>query len=344
MKILVTGGAGYIGSHTYLKLREAGHEPIIFDDFSNSSHEVIGRLQTLFQKRPTVIEGDIRDRAALEAAIRTHKCEAVIHFAGAKAVGESMANPLKYYSINVAGSQSLLEAMNNCGVKKLIFSSSATVYGEPEVLPIPEDHGLCTASVYGETKLMVENMLRALYSADPEWSIVILRYFNPVGAHASGLIGEDPSDIPNNLMPYVSQVAVGRREKLHIFGGDYDTHDGTGVRDFIHVVDLAAGHVAALKLLKQSQCTPINLGTGNGVSVLDMVHAFEGVIGREIPHVIVERRGGDVASSYADPSRAQELLGWKATYNVLDMCRDAWKWQSLNPMGYRDTEEEKRIA
>lgn len=344
MRILVTGGAGYIGSHTYLQLREAGHEPIIFDNFSNSSHEVIARLQTLFQKRPTVIEGDIRDREALEKAIRDYNCEAVIHFAGAKAVGESMSNPLKYYSINVAGSQSLLEAMDNCGVKKLIFSSSATVYGEPEVLPIPEDHELSTASVYGETKLMVENMLRALQTADPEWSIVILRYFNPVGAHASGLIGEDPSDIPNNLMPYVSQVAVGRRDKLQVFGGDYNTHDGTGVRDFIHVVDLAAGHVAALKLLHSPQCTPINLGTGNGVSVLDMVHAFEDTIGREIPHEVVQRREGDVASSYADASRAKELLGWKAAHDVIDMCRDTWKWQSLNPMGYRNPDEEKRIA
>lgn len=344
MRILVTGGAGYIGSHTYLQLREAGHEPVIFDNFSNASHEVIARLETLFQQKPIVVEGDIRDRDALEATIRQYQCEAVIHFAGAKAVGESMSNPLKYFSINVAGSQSLLEAMDNCGVKKLIFSSSATVYGEPEILPIPEDHGLSTASVYGETKLIVENMLRALQAADQQWSIVILRYFNPVGAHASGMIGEDPSDIPNNLMPYVSQVAVGRREKLHVFGGDYDTHDGTGVRDFIHVVDLAAGHVAALKLLETPQCTPINLGTGNGISVLDMVHAFEDVIGREIPHEITQRREGDVASSFADPSRAEALLGWKASRDVLDMCRDTWRWQSLNPMGYREAEEEKRIA
>jgi len=334
MRILVTGGAGYIGSHTYIKLLEAGHEPVIFDNFSNSFRQVISRLEQLFQRRPTVVEGDIRDGGSVQAALRAHNCEAVIHFAGAKAVGESMSDPLKYYSVNVTGTQSLLEAMSLVGVKNIIFSSSATVYGEPEVLPIPENHPLSTSSVYGETKLVAENLLRSLHRADPKWSICILRYFNPVGAHPSGLIGEDPRDIPNNLMPFVSQTAVGRRPKVMVFGNDYDTPDGTGVRDYIHVDDLATGHVAALRLLNSRQCMAVNLGTGRGISVLEMIDAFGKTTGRSVPHEVTGRREGDVASSFADASRARHLLGWTATRNVDDMCRDTWKWQSLNPMGY----------
>jgi len=336
MKILVAGGAGYIGSHTYLALREAGHRPVVFDNFSNASPRVLSRLGQLFQETVTCVEGDIRDVTALEKTITKHGCEAVIHFAGYKAVGESMAEPLKYYAVNVGGTERLLTAMTNTGVKKLIFSSSATVYGDPQQLPIPEDHPLSTASVYGHTKLVVENMLRALYEADPQWAITILRYFNPVGAHPSGLIGEDPSDIPNNLMPYISQVAVGRRPHLTVFGDDYRTPDGTGVRDYIHVCDLAEGHVAALQLLDEPQCTAVNLGTGQGYSVLDMVRAFEAASGRPIPYRIDERRAGDIATCYADPSRAKTLMGWTAERDLADICADAWRWQSRNPMGYLD--------
>ncbi|MFX3680428.1 MAG: UDP-glucose 4-epimerase GalE [Hyphomicrobiales bacterium] len=336
MKILVTGGAGYIGSHTFLALREAGHRPVIFDNFSNSSPRVLDRLGQLFQETATCVEGDIRDVPALEKTIAEHGCEAVIHFAGYKAVGESMAEPLKYYEVNVGGTERLLTAMRNTGVKKLIFSSSATVYGDPQQLPIPEDHPLSTASVYGHTKLVVENMLRALYDADRQWAITILRYFNPVGAHPSGLIGEDPADVPNNLMPYISQVAVGRRPHLSVFGDDYPTPDGTGVRDYIHVCDLAEGHVAALQMLEEPQCTAVNLGTGQGYSVLDMVRAFEAASGRPIPYKIAERRAGDIAACYADPSRARALMGWTAQRDLTDMCADAWHWQSRNPMGYLD--------
>lgn len=336
MKILVTGGAGYIGSHTYIALREAGHEPVIFDDFSNASPRVLDRLARLFQARPICIEGDIRDKDGLQRAITDHQCEAVIHFAGLKAVGESMAEPLKYYEINVGGTERLLSAMGAAGIRKLIFSSSATVYGEPRQLPITEDHPLSSNSVYGHTKLMIEDMLRALHASDPQWAIAILRYFNPAGAHGSALIGEDPTDIPNNLMPYISQVAVGRRPHLTIFGNDYPTPDGTGVRDYIHVCDLADGHVAALSLLDQSQCTALNLGTGQGYSVLDMVAAFEAASGRPIPYEIAARRPGDIASCYADPSRAEALIGWTARRDLADMCGDAWRWQSQNPMGYTE--------
>ena len=332
--ILVAGGAGYIGSHTFVELREAGYTPIILDNFSNSSPSVLDRLTMLFQEAPKLINGDIRDTGTIERALTENNCDAVIHFAGYKAVGESMTNPLKYYEVNVGGSERLLKAMANVGVKKLIFSSSATVYGDPQQLPIPEDHPLSTASVYGQTKLMVEEMLRALYASDPEWSICILRYFNPVGAHLSGLIGEDPSDIPNNLMPYISQTAIGRRDALSVFGNDYDTPDGTGVRDYIHVVDLAKGHVAALNLMLQPQCTPINLGTGNGVSVLEMVKAFEAASGQKVPYKIVGRRPGDIATCYANAARANDLIGWKAHKSLEDMCVDTWRWQSQNPHGY----------
>jgi len=339
MKILVTGGAGYIGSHTYLALREAGHEPVIFDNFSNASPRVIDRLERLFQSRPICIEGDIRDKDRLERAISDNHCRAVIHFAGLKSVGESMAEPLKYYEINVGGTERLLSAMRTTGIRKLIFSSSATVYGEPQELPIPEDHPLSSASVYGQTKLMIEEMLRAVYASDPDWAIAILRYFNPVGAHASAMIGEDPADIPNNLMPYISQVAVGRRPHLTVFGNDYPTPDGTGVRDYIHVCDLADGHVAALSLLDQPQCTALNLGTGQGYSVLDMITAFEAASGRQIPYRIADRRAGDIASCYADPSRAQALMGWAAKRDLAAMCGDAWRWQSQNPLGYASEQD-----
>ncbi len=335
--ILVTGGAGYIGSHTYVELKEAGYTPVILDNFSNASRGVIDRLNTLFQDKPLVVDGDIRDTSIVEKALVEYQCDAVIHFAGFKAVGESMAKPLKYFEVNVGGSERLLSAMKNVGLKKIIFSSSATVYGDPQELPIPEAHPLSSASVYGQTKLMVEEMLRAVYAADREWSICILRYFNPVGAHLSGLIGEDPTGIPNNLMPFISQTAVGRRDKLSVFGNDYDTPDGTGVRDYIHVVDLAKGHVAALDLMATPHCTPINLGTGNGISVIEMIEAFEAASGKTVPYEIVERRPGDVAACYADATRARELMSWKAERTVNDMCTDTWRWQSQNPEGYSGT-------
>lgn len=336
MRILVTGGAGYIGSHTWVALREAGHAPVIVDNFANASPRVLSRLGQLFQDEPVCIAGDIRNSALIEQVIEEYRCEAVIHFAGCKAVGESMAEPLRYFEVNVGGTERLLSAMARTGVRKLIFSSSATVYGDPRTLPIPEDHPLSAANVYGQTKLVVEQMLRALHRAEPGWAIAILRYFNPVGAHPSGLIGEDPSGTPGNLMPYVSQVAVGRRPHLRVFGNDYPTPDGTGVRDYIHVCDLAEGHVAALSLLDTPQCTPINLGSGQGHSVLDIVAAFEKASGRPVPHEIVARRPGDIAACYADPARARALMGWRARHSLADMCADAWRWQSRNPVGYLD--------
>lgn len=336
LRVLLTGGAGYIGSHTYIALKEAGHEPLIFDSFVNASRIVIARLGALFQQAPTVIEADIRDNAALAACFDTHKPDAVIHFAGAKAVGESVENPLKYYDNNVHGSQVLLSAMGDAGIKKIVFSSSATVYGVPQKLPLTEDHPLSSTNPYGHTKLVVEDMLRALYGADPAWSISILRYFNPVGAHSSGHIGEDPKGIPNNLMPYIAQVAVGRRPHLNVFGNDYETPDGTGVRDYIHVADLAAGHLAALNLLSAPQCQAINLGTGQGYSVLELADAFAGASGRDIPRVIQPRRSGDVAACYADPRLAKDLLGWQAMRGLDEMCMDSWRWQSQNPNGFED--------
>ncbi|MBO6816367.1 MAG: UDP-glucose 4-epimerase GalE [Rhizobiaceae bacterium] len=334
MKILVTGGAGYIGSHTFVELVREGHEPVIFDNFSNASREILPRLEQLTGKTPVMIEGDIRDTVLLSRTLSQQGAEAVIHFAGAKAVGESMKDPLKYYSNNVTGTQSLLEAMQENGVRKIVFSSSATVYGDPEQLPIPETHPLSTANTYGETKLVIENMLRAVSSSGPGWSVILLRYFNPVGAHETGLIGESPDGIPNNLMPYICQVAVGRRDKLQVYGNDYDTPDGTGVRDYIHVKDLAAGHVAAINRIEAPQCTAINLGTGRGTSVLEMVAAFSEAAGKPIPYEIMGRREGDVASCYADPGLAREYLGWEARFGIGEMCRDAWNWQSRNPMGY----------
>jgi UDP-glucose 4-epimerase len=328
-KILVTGGTGYIGSHTALKLIEAGYEVVILDNLSNSKISVIDRIEKITNKRPLFIEGDIRDKSLLEKLFSDHRIDAVIHFAGLKAVGESVEEPLKYYENNVGGSISLLEAMKEANVKNIIFSSSATVYGEPEELPIKEDHPLNPTNPYGETKLAVENLLRDLYSSSPHWKIFILRYFNPVGAHQSGLIGEDPNGIPNNLFPYVAKVAAGDIEKLKVFGDDYDTKDGTGVRDYIHVIDLAGAHLKALEKLSESKCEVINLGTGQGYSVLEIVKVFEKLSNRTINLSITDRRKGDIASCFADPTKAKVFLNWVALNNIDQMCRDSLLWKSI---------------
>jgi UDP-glucose 4-epimerase len=333
--ILVTGGAGYIGSHTCVELLNAGQEVLVFDNFSNSHPESLKRVEAITGRKIQLVEGDIRDQAALEEALRRFGCTSVIHFAGLKAVGESVEKPLEYYDNNVIGTHRLLQAMGNCGVKRLVFSSSATVYGEPQRLPLTEDHPLSATNPYGRTKLIIEDMLRDLHRSDPSWQIGILRYFNPVGAHASGLIGEDPQGIPNNLMPFVAQVAVGRREQLKVWGCDYPTPDGTGVRDYIHVVDLAIGHLKALARLREPQCFEVNLGTGTGYSVLDVVKAFEQACGRPVPYELAPRRPGDVAACYADPAFAAELLGWRAERGIEAMCVDAWRWQNGNPNGFR---------
>ena len=333
--ILVTGGAGYIGSHTCVELLQAGHDVTVFDNFCNSQPEALHRVERITGRKLAVIRADIRDRAALEQALRESAATAVIHFAGLKAVGESVAQPLEYYDNNVHGSLCLLQAMQACGVRALVFSSSATVYGEPQRLPLREDHPLSATNPYGATKLVVEDMLRDLHASDPTWRIAILRYFNPVGAHASGLIGEDPQGVPNNLLPFVAQVAVGRHAQVNVWGNDYPTPDGTGVRDYIHVVDLALGHVKALeRLQRHAECRAINLGTGTGYSVLDMLRAFEQASGRPVPYRIAARRAGDVAACWADPALARELLGWRAERDLQAMCRDAWRWQSRNPDGY----------
>ncbi|MGB4062943.1 MAG: UDP-glucose 4-epimerase GalE [Azonexus sp.] len=333
--IFVTGGAGYIGSHTCVELIQSGQEVVVFDNFSNSHPESLKRVEAITGKKIHCVEGDIRDQAAVAAALRQFDCQAVIHFAGLKAVGESVEKPLEYYDNNVIGTHRLLSAMGECGVKTLVFSSSATVYGEPQRLPLTEDHPLSATNPYGRTKLVIEDMLRDLYRSDPTWRIGILRYFNPVGAHESGLIGEDPQGIPNNLMPFVAQVAVGRREQLKVWGNDYLTPDGTGVRDYIHVVDLALGHLKALERLNEAQCFEVNLGTGTGYSVLDVVKAFEKASGRPVPYELAPRRSGDVASCYAAPAFAAELLNWRAERNMDAMCIDAWRWQSNNPNGFR---------
>lgn len=337
--ILVTGGAGYIGSHTCVELLQAGYGITVFDNFSNSHPESLERVQRITGKPLRLIQGDIRDRTALVTALRESGAQAVIHFAGLKAVGESVQQPLSYYDNNVIGSLRLLEAMGICGIKTLVFSSSATVYGDPQRLPLTEDHSLSATNPYGQTKLTVEHMLRDLQRSDTSWRIGILRYFNPVGAHASGLIGEDPQGTPNNLMPFVAQVAVGLRPHLNIFGDDYPTADGTGVRDYIHVIDLAIGHLKALEALGRwtspGECLTVNLGTGTGYSVLDIVRAFEQASGKSVAYKIAPRRPGDVAACYADPDRATAMLGWRAERNLADMCADAWRWQSLNPQGYR---------
>ena len=328
MHILVTGGSGFIGTQTCVSLIAAGHDVTIIDDLSNSRPEIVDRIEEIAGKRPAFVEGDVRDRALLGQIFKTRKVDAVIHFAGLKAVGESVAQPLRYYDCNVGGAITLCEAMAEAGVKSLIFSSSATVYGDPASVPIREDFPRSTTNPYGASKLMIEDILADVVKADPEWRIARLRYFNPVGAHESGLIGEAPNGIPNNLMPYVAQVATGQREKLSVFGSDYPTPDGTGVRDYIHVVDLAEGHVAALNYLtREKGLLTVNLGTGCGYSVLDMVRAFEKASGRPIPYALVARRPGDVAACYADPALATKLLGWQAKRGIDDMCRDAWRWQ-----------------
>ncbi|RPE72714.1 UDP-galactose 4-epimerase [Tibeticola sediminis] len=334
MNILVTGGAGYIGSHTCLQLLEKGHDVVVYDNFSNSHPEALKRVERLAGRTLTVVRADIRDEAAVEHALRTHGCTAVIHFAGLKAVGESVQKPLEYYDHNFIGTHRLLRAMRSCGVHTIVFSSSATVYGEPQRLPLTEDHPLSATNPYGRTKLFIEEMLRDLYRAEPHWRIAILRYFNPVGAHESGLIGEDPQGTPNNLMPYVAQVAIGRRDHLNVWGNDYPTPDGTGVRDYIHVVDLARGHLAALERLDTPKVLTVNLGTGRGYSVLEVVRAFERASGRPVPYVIQPRRPGDVAACYADPTQAREQLGWQAEHDLGRMCADAWRWQQQNPEGY----------
>lgn len=336
--ILVTGGAGYIGSHICVELLHVGYDVTVFDNFCNSHPESLKRVQRITGKQLRVIRGDVRDQVALVTALRESGAQAVIHFAGLKAVGESVQQPLAYYDNNVVGSLRLLEAMGICGVKTLVFSSSATVYGNPQRLPLTEDHPLSATNPYGQTKLTVEHILRDVQRSDASWRIGILRYFNPVGAHQSGLIGEDPQGTPNNLMPFVAQVAVGRRPHLNVFGEDYPTPDGTGVRDYIHVVDLAIGHLKALEALgrgqHQTECLTVNLGTGTGYSVLQIVRAFEETSGKPVTYKIAPRRPGDIAACYADPSKAAALLGWQAKRSLTDMCADTWKWQSLNPHGY----------
>ena len=337
MRILVTGGTGYIGSHTCISLLEAGYEPVLVDNLSNSKMAVLDRLAQITGRELTFHEGNILDQSLMEKILADEKIEAVIHFAGLKAVGESVSIPVAYYENNVAGTVSLLKAMDKTGVRCIVFSSSATVYGDPDQLPIPETAPLSATNPYGRTKLFIEEMLRDLAAADPRWSIVLLRYFNPVGAHPSGLIGEDPQGIPNNLMPFVAQVAVGRREKVSVFGSDYPTPDGTGVRDYIHVVDLAEGHVAALKAhARETGLFTYNLGTGNGSSVLEVIEAFAQASGKRVAYELTDRRPGDVAACYADPTLAQEELDWKATRNLAAMSADAWRWQSGNPNGFEE--------
>jgi UDP-glucose 4-epimerase len=335
MKILVTGGAGYIGSHTCVELLGAGHDVVVVDNLCNSKPLALERVQALAGRSLRFVEADLRDRAALDQLFSSCAFDAVIHFAGLKAVGESTEHPLDYHDNNVGGTLALCQAMAAAGVKVIVFSSSATVYGDPASVPIREGARLSVANPYGRSKLIIEDILRDLHQADPSWCIALLRYFNPVGAHPSGQIGEDPSGIPNNLMPYVTQVAIGRLPELRVFGGDWPTPDGTGVRDYIHVVDLARGHLAALDYLgREPSLLTCNLGTGRGYSVLDVVHAFERVCGRALPYKIVGRRPGDIASCYADPSLARERLGWQAERDLDAMVNDAWTWQRENPNGF----------
>ena len=338
MDILVTGGAGYIGSHTCVQLLERGYNVIVIDNLVNSSEKSLERVRDITGKNVTFYENDVRDRAVLDKIFEKHDINAVIHFAGLKAIGESVIMPLEYYDNNLFSTVTLCEAMRDHNVKNIVFSSSATVYWSGNDMPLKESSvtGMCT-NPYGWTKYMSEQILRDSVNAYDGWSVTLLRYFNPIGAHPSGLIGEDPRGIPNNLMPYISQVAVGRRDHLNVFGNDYNTHDGTGVRDYIHVVDLAEGHVAAIDYMQNHKGENVfNLGTGVGYSVLDMVSTFERVTGQHIPYEIAERRPGDVATVYADPDKSAEQLGWKAKYNLEDMCRDTWNWQSKNPMGFAD--------
>lgn len=329
MKILLTGGAGFIGSHTIVELNNAGYEVVVVDNFVNSKKESLERVAQIIGKQVSYYKADIRDREALEAVFSEHQFDAVIHFAGLKAVGESVAKPLEYYENNMSGTFVLLDVMRTHGCKNIIFSSSATVYGDPAIIPITEEcpKGQCT-NPYGQTKSMLEEVLKDVQRADTEWNVVLLRYFNPIGAHASGLIGENPNGIPNNLMPYITQTAIGIRKELGVFGNDYDTPDGTGVRDYIHVVDLALGHVAALKAIERKCGLAVyNLGTGHGYSVLDVVKAFEKANGLHVPYKIMPRRPGDIATCYCDPSKAKQELGWEAKYGIEDMCRDSWRFQ-----------------
>lgn len=337
MAVLVCGGAGYIGSHTCIELLAAGYDIIVADNFSNSCPEAVERTRELAGKDFPLVEIDLCDAEKTDALFAAHpEIDSVIHFAGYKAVGESVAKPLEYYDNNLTSTFVLLKAMRKYGVKNFVFSSSATVYGDPHTVPITEDFPLSTTNPYGSTKLMIEMILKDLYKAQPEMNIAILRYFNPIGAHKSGRIGEDPAGIPNNLVPYIAQVAVGKLEHVNVFGNDYNTPDGTGVRDYIHVVDLAAGHVAAIKKLEQKPgLVVVNLGTGNGYSVLDVIKAYEKACDKTLPYVVGPRRPGDIAACYADPKKAREELGWEAKYGIEEMCADSWNWQSHNPNGYR---------
>lgn len=339
MKILVTGGAGYIGSHTVVELQNSGHDVVVVDNLSNSSEESLKRVEQITGKPVAFIKLDVADKAALTKVFEDHTIDAVMHFAGLKSVAESVAKPLSYYLNNIHSTLSLCEVMEDKGVKKLIFSSSATVYGTPEELPLKESSrvGIGITNPYGQTKFIIEQILKDLTIADPEWQVTTLRYFNPIGAHESGLIGEDPNGIPNNLMPYIAQVAVGKLDKLRVFGDDYDTPDGTGVRDYIHVVDLAKGHLAALEHLgKSGELAVFNLGTGHGTSVLEALHAFEMAAGKEIPYEVVPRRPGDIAECYADATKAGNELGWKTEKSFEQACEDAWRWQSNNPNGFEE--------
>ena len=336
MNILLTGGAGFIGSHTIIELDKKGHSVVVVDNLVNSNKEALRRVGEIIGKNVPFVQADVRDRAAMESVFSNNRIDAVIHFAGLKAVGESVAKPLEYYENNMNATFVLLDVMRSHGCKNIIFSSSATVYGNPAVIPITEDcpKGQCT-NPYGQTKSMLEEVLKDVQKADPEWNVVLLRYFNPIGAHKSGRIGENPNGIPNNLMPYITQTAVGIRKELGIFGNDYDTHDGTGVRDYIHVVDLAAAHVAALQAIeKHCGLAVYNIGTGHGYSVLDVVTAFEKVNNVKVPYVIKPRRPGDIATCYCNPAKAKAELGWEAAFDIDDMCRDSWNWQRNNPRGY----------
>lgn len=332
--ILVTGGAGYIGSHTCIELLNSGFNLVVLDNLSNASKVSLLRVEQITNKPIAFFRGDIRNVKDIDQVFNQYQIDAVIHFAGLKAVGESVKKPLHYYENNVVGTINLLRVMTKYNCKKLVFSSSATVYGDPHAVPIQEHFPLSATNPYGRSKLIIEDILRDLYASDNSWSLALLRYFNPVGAHASGLIGEDPRGVPNNLMPYIAQVAVGKQEKLNIFGGDYETKDGTGVRDYIHVVDLAKGHVKALEAIQKPSLITVNLGTGKGYSVLEMIKAFERVSGKKIPYEIVERRAGDIAQCYADPKLAKEKLNWSAQLTLEDMCKDTWTWQSKNPDGF----------
>lgn len=337
MTVLVTGGAGYIGSHTCLELLEVGQDVLVLDNLANSSYEPLKRVQELTGKSLKFIEGDIRDKALLDGVFKEHDIESVVHFAGLKAVGESTTIPLNYYENNVAGTVTLLQAMKAAGVYRFVFSSSATVYGDPHTVPIKESFPLSVTNPYGATKLMVEDICRDLAASDANWQIALLRYFNPAGAHPSGRIGEQPNGIPNNLVPYITQVAIGQRTELSVFGDDYDTQDGTGVRDYLHVVDLAVGHLKALDKIKtQKGCVAYNLGTGQGYSVLEMVKAFEVASGKPVPYKVTPRRPGDIACCYADPTFAERELGWSAKKGLDEMMADSWRWQSQNPNGFAE--------